>query len=125
MGNATGIFNLLRNIGGSIGISMAQTILTRRSALHQSQIASSVPASNYWYQQRVQELSGYLAHHLGTASARPAAMGRLYAQLERQALLWSFVDVFRWTAVLTFLAAGLVWLFPKIVHRQGPPSAAH
>jgi MFS transporter, DHA2 family, multidrug resistance protein len=120
MGNATGIFNLLRNIGGSIGISMAQTILTRRTALHQTQIAASAPMSAPYFQQRLREMSGYLSHHVGPASAHPAALGQMYGMLERQALLWSFVDVFRWTALLTFMAGGLVWLFPKITHKKSP-----
>ena len=51
MGNATGIFNLLRNIGGSIGISMAATMLTRRMAFHQTRIAGSVPLSGLWFEQ--------------------------------------------------------------------------
>jgi MFS transporter, DHA2 family, multidrug resistance protein len=120
MGNATGIFNLLRNIGGSIGISMAQTVLTRRTAFHQTRIAASVPMSGIWFQQRVNQISAYLAQHTGRAGARSAAIGYLYGQLERQALLWSFVDVFRWTALLTFLAGALVWLFPKLLHKKGP-----
>ena len=43
IGNASGLFNLMRNIGGSIGISVAQTLLTRRSAVHQNEIINSVP----------------------------------------------------------------------------------
>jgi DHA2 family multidrug resistance protein len=35
-------------------------------------------------------------------------------QLERQAMLWSFVDVFRWTALIAFAAGGLVWLFRRV-----------
>ncbi len=44
IGNASGIFNLVRNIGGSIGISIAQTLLVRRSDLHQTEIAGYVLA---------------------------------------------------------------------------------
>ena len=40
MGNATGLSNMLRNIGGSIGISMATTALIRRAALHQHDIGA-------------------------------------------------------------------------------------
>ena len=43
IGNASGLFNLTRNIGGSIGISIAQTILTRHTAAHQNEIVNSVP----------------------------------------------------------------------------------
>ncbi len=119
MGNATGIFNLLRNIGGSIGISAAQTILIRRAAFHQTQIAASAPMSGYWFQQRMSRLAGFLGHQLGTGAGRPAAGATLYQQLQQQALLWSFVDVFRWTALLTFLAGGMVWLFPRVKGKGG------
>jgi DHA2 family multidrug resistance protein len=52
IGNASGIFNLMRNIGGSVGISVAQTLLTRRSAVHQNEITNYVPQSGFYYQQR-------------------------------------------------------------------------
>src|ERR1700760_3734455 len=56
IGNASGIFNLVRNVGGSVGIATAQTLLVRRSDVHQSQIASSAPSSGYWYEQRITRL---------------------------------------------------------------------
>jgi hypothetical protein len=49
MGNATAIFNLLRNIGGSIGISVAQTELVRRACFHQTQPAAAVPQTGYCF----------------------------------------------------------------------------
>ena len=42
MGNATGLFNMLRNIGGSIGIAMATTALIRRAALHQTDLGGQL-----------------------------------------------------------------------------------
>ena len=42
MGNATGLFNMLRNIGGSIGIAMATTALIRRAALHQTDLGANL-----------------------------------------------------------------------------------
>ena len=45
IGNASGLFNLFRNVGGSIGISIAQTLLTRRTSVHQNEILNSVPLS--------------------------------------------------------------------------------
>ena len=46
MGNATGLFNMLRNIGGSIGIAMATTAIIRRAALHQTEIGANLSASS-------------------------------------------------------------------------------
>ncbi len=50
IGNASGIFNLMRNVGGSIGISIAQTLLTRRSAVHQNLIINNVPNTGQQFQ---------------------------------------------------------------------------
>ena len=116
MGNATGIFNLLRNIGGSIGISMATTALARRASFHQARIAAAVPQSGIWFEQRLTGMTGYFGRQLGHATGPPAALASMYGQLQRQATLWAFVDVFRWIAVVTFAAGGAVWLFQRIRH---------
>ena len=124
IGNASGIFNLLRNIGGSIGISVAQTLLTRRADTHQNDILNYVPRSGAAFQQRMQSLSSYLAHHTAPANAQGAAQGQLYRQLGGQALLWAFVDVFRWLALICFVNVGVVWLFKKVKPKKGA-AAAH
>lgn len=116
MGNATGLFNLLRNIGGSVGISVATTMLVRRAIFHQTHIAASVPATDGWFQQHAWALSAYFSHHLGPAQGMPAALAAIYMKILRQALLLAYVDVFRWIAVVTFAAGSAVWLFRRISH---------
>jgi MFS transporter, DHA2 family, multidrug resistance protein len=119
IGNASGIFNLVRNIGGSIGISLAQTLLTRRSAVHQNEIINYVARSQVWFQQQVTSLNAFLGRAANPANALPRSQLSLYQQLGQQALLWAFVDVFRWTAVLCFLCMVMVWLFRKVKHGAG------
>ncbi len=114
IGNASGIFNLLRNVGGSIGISLAQTLLTRRQDAHQNEIENYVPQSGAQFQQSMQSVQGYLGHQTHPANAAGAAQGQLYSQLGSQALLWAFVDVFRWLAIICFVNVGVVWLFKKV-----------
>ena len=70
IGNASGIFNLVRNIGGSIGISLAQTELTRRSDYHQNQILNYVPAGGYYFQ-RFAALPGPPHQHRQCCLCRP------------------------------------------------------
>jgi DHA2 family multidrug resistance protein len=123
IGNASGIFNLVRNVGGSVGIATAQTLLVRRSDLHQSQIAGSIPMAGYWFEQRVTRMGEFLGRSLGPGAGTPGARGQLYQQLGQQALLWSFVDVFRWTALLAFVAAAGVWLFRKVKPGRAPAGA--
>jgi DHA2 family multidrug resistance protein len=125
IGNASGIFNLVRNIGGSVGISVAQTLLTRRSDFHQNQIVNSMPLSGYWFEQRASQLARYLGSKAGPANGAGAAQGQLYHQLGQQSLLWAFVDVFRWMALLCFACVALVWLFKKVQPGKKAPAGAH
>ena len=125
MGNATGLFNMLRNIGGSIGIAMATTALIRRAALHQTELGANLSPSNPVLQQKSAALAGYLGHHLGRAQARPGSFGMIYGLMEQQSALMAYVDVFRWTAVLAFFCAAAVWLFKKPIKHNAPPPGAH
>ena len=125
IGNASGIFNLVRNIGGSVGISVAQTLLIRRSDFHQNQIINSVPLAGYWFEQRAAQLAQFLGNKAGPANGARAAQGQMYQQLGQQSLLWAFVDVFRWMALLCFGCVALVWLFKKVQPGKKAPAGAH
>jgi DHA2 family multidrug resistance protein len=125
MGNATGLFNMLRNIGGSIGISMATTALIRRAALHQNEIGARLSPTNPVLQQKSAALGRYLAHQIGAAQARPGSFGMLYGLMEQQSALMAYVDVFRWTALLAFFCAAATWLFQKPARHAAPPPGAH
>ena len=125
MGNATGLFNMLRNIGGSIGIAMATTALVRRAALHQTEIGAHLAGSDPELQQKTRAIGMYISHHLGTASARPGSMNLVYRMMQQQSALLAYVDVFRWTALLAFFCAGAVWLFRKPPRHAEPPPGAH
>jgi MFS transporter, DHA2 family, multidrug resistance protein len=125
MGAATGLFNMLRNIGGSVGIAMATTALIRRADLHQTEIGANLTASSAVLQQKSTLMSAYLGHYLGRAQGRPGAMGLVYGQMLQQSALMAYVDVFRWTAVLAFFCAGAVWLFRKPPKYAKPPVGVH
>jgi DHA2 family multidrug resistance protein len=114
MGNATGLSNMLRNIGGSIGIAMATTALVRRSALHQSMLASNLPDSNLFLQQQIRGIGVWVGHNLGVTAGQPGAVGTIYSAMLRQSALLSYVDVFRWTALLAILCVPVVWTFKKV-----------
>ena len=125
MGNATGLANMLRNIGGSIGISMATTALIRRAALHQTYLGANLTPSTAVLQQKSTAIAGYLAHHVGPAQARPGSFGLLYELMEQQSALMAYVDVFRWTAVLALICAAAAWLFKKPNKPGGLPPGMH
>ena len=123
VGNGSGIFNLMRNVGGSIGISLAQTLLTRRSAAHQNDIINSVPLTGLQYQNSVQSTQQSLNGSFGSANTMLPAVSRLYQELGRQASLWSFVDVFRWLALVCALCVAVVWTFKKVKPGSAPAGA--
>jgi len=124
IGNASGIFNLMRNVGGSIGISIAQTLLTRRTDVHQNEILNSVPQTGQQFQNSVGSAQHALTNTFGPANSLHAAQATLYQQLGRQAAIWSFVDVFRWLSLLCFVCVGIVWTFKKVKPGK-PPAGAH
>jgi DHA2 family multidrug resistance protein len=125
MGGATGLFNMLRNIGGSIGIAVSATALIRRSALHQNEIGAHLSSSNAILQQKSAALAGYLGHQIGPAQGHSGAFGMIYRLMGQQAALMAYVDVFRSTALLSFFCAAAVWLFKKPEKHAVPPPGAH
>src|SRR5271170_6144891 len=124
IGNASGLFNLMRNVGGSIGISIASTLLTRRADVHQNEIINYVPITGQQFQNRLGDLQGFLTDSYGKANAADPAQASLYQQLGRQATTWAFVDVFRWLSLLCFFCVGIVWFLKKVKPGK-PPAGAH
>ena len=126
MGNATGIFNLLRNIGGSIGIAVASTALVRRTAFHQARLVDNLHPSDPQLQQHLHTFSGYLGIHLGRDNGFPAALGSIYRLLQQQATLMSFSEVFYGCAIVAAIAAVAGWTFRKMPpHPPDPGRSMH
>jgi DHA2 family multidrug resistance protein len=125
MGNATGLFNMLRNIGGSIGIAMATTALIRRADLYQTYLSANLTPTGAVLQQKSAMIAGYLGHRMGPAGARPGSFGLIYSLMEQQAAMLAYVDVFRWTAVLALICAAATWFFKKPASNAAPPPGAH
>jgi DHA2 family multidrug resistance protein len=123
IGNASGLFNLMRNVGGSIGISIATTLLTRRADSHQNELANYIPQSGAAFQSSLHGTQQALTSTYGAGNSYFAAQSELYLQLGRQALQWAFVDVFRWLSLLCFFCVGLVWFFKKVKPGKAPAGA--
>jgi MFS transporter, DHA2 family, multidrug resistance protein len=125
MGNATGLFNMLRNIGGSVGIAMATTALIRRADLYQTNLSANLSPSGAVLQQRSAMIAHYLAPHIGPAGARPGSFGLIYGLMQQQAALLAYVDVFRWTTILALICAAATWMFKKPAKLAAPPEGVH
>lgn len=122
MGNATSVFNLVRNLGGSLGIAFVTTMLARRSQFHQSRLVEHLTPfdANFWSssQQAAEMLQ---RKGMAAASASQGGQGVIYEQLLRQASMMSFNDVFQILAVMMLCMLPLV-LFMKHI-RHGPEPA--
>jgi MFS transporter, DHA2 family, multidrug resistance protein len=126
IGNASGLYNLLRNIGGSIGISVVNTIVARHEQLHRNELAASLNPGRITVRQTLQALQ----QHLLSQGAPPGvALERGYSLLERtlnrQARLWSYVDDFRYMALVCFLCIPIVFALKKSVGKKGAVGAGH
>ncbi|MGC9158257.1 MAG: DHA2 family efflux MFS transporter permease subunit [Terracidiphilus sp.] len=118
IGAASGLYNLMRNIGGSIGVSLTATLLTRRGSVHQNEMTNYIPRSGLQFQSSMHAEMRALTPHFGPAHVRYPAEWQLYRQLIYQASDWAFVDVLRWLALLCLSGAGIVWLFRNVPKGQ-------
>jgi DHA2 family multidrug resistance protein len=124
MGGATGIYNLMRNLGGSVGISMAATLLTRRAQVHQNVLVARMTPYDPAYQQRLEAIRRSLTPKVGPAVAAQQALGILYKTVVAQATLLAFVDNFRLITVLAVCSMPLAMLLRRARGRP-PASGAH
>jgi MFS transporter, DHA2 family, multidrug resistance protein len=104
MGNATSIFNLMRNIGGSVGIALMTTFLARRSQFHQSRLVEKISLGKVQTRSWLQGLTAFF-HIKGADSytASRKALGAVYGMVQRHATMLSFVEAF-WLMGVLFLA---------------------
>jgi len=125
IGNASGLYNLLRNIGGSIGIAAVNTVLARHVQSHRNELAHSITPGNVVLQNQLHGLQQFLhAQGASSALAMERAVALVNAILGGQALLWSYVDDFRYMALLCFACLPIVFLLKKAVGKGGL-SAGH
>jgi MFS transporter, DHA2 family, multidrug resistance protein len=124
MGNATGIFNLMRNLGGSVGIAMVATLLGRGAQAHQAAMSAHLSASDPVFVERQAALAHGLTPALGHGAAGTAANGILYGQLLQQSALGAYIDNFRMLAILCFLCLPFLFLFKKS-HLRKPALGSH
>jgi DHA2 family multidrug resistance protein len=112
IGNAAGIYNLMRNIGGSIGIASVTTLLVRGAQVHQNYLAANVSAGNPATMALLQGLQARIfAQGTDAFTAHQRALGAIYRSIQQQASLLAYADNFRLLAYLSLLCIPLAMLF--------------
>ena len=114
MTNATGIQNLLKNIGSAIGTSLVATMLTRFAQIHQYMMVGKLNELNPVFEAKLQSTAGALSAYAHQSVAQHMAQYSLYGDLIKQSTLWAFIDSFRIFGILCFLVIPLLALMKKI-----------
>jgi DHA2 family multidrug resistance protein len=123
MGNATSIYNLMRNIGGSFGIASMTTFLARRSQVHQNQMISHVSTYSHQTWNMWHGMTGWFqSHGSNSYEASRKALGAMYGMVQRQAMMLSFVEAFWVMGVMFLCMVPLLLLLrnPRKLHPHEP-----
>ena len=113
MANAAGIYNLMRNLGGSFGIALVSTIIVRRAQVHQGLMVGHLTPFDPVYVERLAAATKALTPQSGQVLAQMQAHGLIYNTLLSQSSLWAFVENFRLFGLLCLLCLPLVLLFKR------------
>jgi DHA2 family multidrug resistance protein len=119
-----GLINFARNIGGSILIAVTNAQVTSRSEWHEQHLQNGMQPGSIAFQQHAQTLAGYFAGHFGSSNGMGMALANIYSQLNRQAQMQGYQDVYM---ELSWMSMGLVvlaFLLSKNRPGAGPGASA-
>ncbi len=121
---ASGLMNLARNIGGSVGISVVTTMLARRTQFHQARLTENLTAGNPEFQSRLHGMAGAFS---GGGSGPGAALQHAYAMMQanviRQATMLAYIDNFWFLGIVIACLIPCVFLIKK--GKPGGEMVAH
>jgi DHA2 family multidrug resistance protein len=118
IGNATGLYNLMRNLGGSMGIAFVTTMIQRGAQTHQALMVGHLTATSPAFNHHLAVLQHVLARHTDSVTAVNQAYGLIYQILDRQAHLWAFSDNFRLFGWMALGCIPLIFLFKRVKRRK-------
>ena len=122
MGNATSIFNLMRNIGASVGISSVEAIQFRRMQAHLNYLGQHVNATSPVARSTLEGLrSMFMAKGADAVTAQRQALAAIWGRTLQQASMLSYNDVFRILGGMFLVMLPLLFLMKKPKGGKGPP----
>lgn len=114
MTNASGLQNLLKNIGGAFGTSVVATLLSRGAQKHQYMLINHLTDTYQPFAERVQAMAGAFSGSVDSHTANYMGQGMIYQILQQQANLAAFIDAFRIFAVASIIIIPLILLIKGI-----------
>ncbi|MCC7243021.1 MAG: DHA2 family efflux MFS transporter permease subunit [Acidobacteria bacterium] len=125
MGNATSLFNLMRNLGGSIGIAVSSTLLARKQQVYFGVLGEHVDGFSSSSRDLLDGLrQSMIASGVDPVTATARAYATVAGLVQRQAAMLSFVEVFRLLGVVFLCLLPLILLMRR-PQSQAPPTGAH
>ncbi len=123
IGNATGIYNLMRNTGGSIGIAIMTTMLSRNQQLHQAILSAHTSQYDPAFQAMFEQIRSSLAMTMDAVTATQQAYATMYGMLVRQAAVLAYLDDFWLLTALCALCIPAGFLFKRVRHARAVEGA--
>ena len=121
---ASGLINLARNVGGSVGISFVTTMLARRAQVHQANLTTRLNSGNPQFQAMITRTAHLLmSHGSSAAEATRQAYGLIAGSLNQQSTMLAYVDNFWMLGVAVTAMIPFVFLMKKV--KPGGPMAVH
>jgi DHA2 family multidrug resistance protein len=118
------LMNVARNLGGSFGVSLANTELLQRSQFHQARLVENVVPSSPVYQSIVKQITEFFAHTGSPANAAGRAMGYIGHMIESQAAILAYIDIFYSWAIFAACLIPVVLLLIRRVRRGAAEATA-
>jgi len=110
----TGIINLARNIGASVGIATVTTMLQRRTQFHQSQLMERVNSLSLAFQSKLHAITAaFTSGGSSGPGAASQAYGQVYGTVQRQAAMMAFVDNFHMLGIVFFVVIPVLMLLRR------------
>ncbi len=123
---ASGLFNMMRNMGGAVGIAVCGAIINDQKNLHFLNIASTLTPANGAMNRLLQDRAGQFTTVLGsTGAGHAAALQELYALAYREASTMAYADAFRAIMLAFLIATPLVLLMRRVAAPAKPAADAH
>ncbi len=119
-----GLINFVRNVGGSILIAITNAQVTTRAMWHQQHLQQAMQPGSIAYQQHLGALTGFLGGQFGGSNGLNMALASIYNQLNQQAQMQGYQDVYMELCYMSIVLIALSFLLSKNRPGQGPGAGA-
>ncbi|GAB2793497.1 DHA2 family efflux MFS transporter permease subunit [Halomonas shantousis] len=113
IGNASGLYNVMRNLGGAVGLAMLDTVRDRRMDFHWNQLIPAIDEGREVVNTTLAQYQGMLS---AVSDPQAGAVAMLVRTLQQQSMVMAYNDIFLWLGLVYILAAPLILLLKKPEH---------